>query len=72
MLFRSCYAITTGKISPWILYQSESGVHFLETLNPENVKMIVDYIDPEKWALKFHRDPEQTKEVRELLSVAGY
>ena len=69
---RICYAITTGKISPWILYQSESGVHFLETLNPENVKMIVDYINPEQWALKFHRNPEQTKEVRELLSVAGY
>jgi hypothetical protein len=67
-----CYAITTGKISPWLLYQSNSGVRFLETLNPDCVKMIVDYINPDQWALKFHRNPEQVKEVKQLLNTAGY
>lgn len=67
-----CYAITTGKISPWMLYQSDSGVHFLETLNPEHVKLIIEYINPEQWALKFHRNPDHVTEIKSLLKTAGY
>jgi hypothetical protein len=67
-----CYSVTTGKISPWMLYQSDSGTHFLSTLNPDHVKMISDYINPEKWAIKFQRDPETAKQVKGLLKQAGY
>jgi hypothetical protein len=67
-----CYAVTTGKISPWVLYQSSSGIHFLETLNPDHAKMIMDYINPEQWALKFHRETENVKQVKELLNAGGY
>jgi hypothetical protein len=69
---RICYAITTGKISPWMLFQSESGVRFLDTLNPDHVKLIFDYINPEQWALKFHREPENVKTVKEILNAGGY
>lgn len=67
-----CYAITVGKVSPWMLYQSASGIHLLETLEADHVKMISDYINPEQWALKFHREPENTNRVKELLKQAGY
>lgn len=67
-----CYAITSGKISPWMLFQSVSGVELMDKLDQTQVKMIIDYIDPEKWALKFHREPENVKQVKELLSIAGY
>ena len=67
-----CYAVSSGKISPWMLYQSDSGVRFLDTLNQDHVKIIIDYINPEQWALKFHRDPELTKQIRDLLKTAGY
>ena len=67
-----CYAIVNGKISPWMLYQSNSGVEFLDKLNIDHVKMIVDYIDPEKWALKFHREPENVRTVKEILHAGGY
>lgn len=67
-----CYAVTVGKISPWMLYQSQSGIRFLETLNPDHAKMIMDYINPEQWALKFHREPESVKQVKELLNAGGY
>lgn len=70
--YKICYAITTGKISPWMLYQSHSGVGFMDGLDSSQVKMIIDYIDPEKWALKFHRDPESVKQVREILNAGGY
>lgn len=67
-----CYQITLGKVSPWMLYQSESGTTFLSTLNTDHVKIINDYINPEQWAIKFKRDPESAKQVKELLKQAGY
>ena len=67
-----CYAITSGKISPWMLYCSDSGVRFLETLNPEQVKIISDYINPEQWALKFHREPNIKQQIQDTLKQAGY
>lgn len=69
---RICQLISVGKISPWMLFQSESGVRFLDTLNPESVKMIIDYINPEQWALKFHREPEHVRDIKEILKSGGY
>jgi len=67
-----CYAITTGKISPWILYQSGSGKQFLENLDETQVKLIIEYINPELWAVKFKRDATKINEVKKLLKDAGY
>jgi hypothetical protein len=67
-----CYAITTGKISPWMLYQSTSGIQFLDTLNPDHVTMILDYINPEQWTLKFKRDPDTARQIKEVLTAGGY
>jgi hypothetical protein len=64
--------ITVGKISPWMLYHSNSGTQFLDTLNPDHVKMILDYINPEQWAIKFKRDPESVRNVKEILKAGGY
>lgn len=69
---RICFEITKGKISPWILYQSESGLSFLEKLDATQQKMILDYINPEQWALKFHRQKNIIPEVKELLHAGGY
>lgn len=69
---RICYAVTMGKISPWMLYCSDSGVQFLETLNQDHVKIISDYINPEQWALKFHREPDLKQQIKDTLRIAGY
>jgi hypothetical protein len=55
-----------------MLYQSKSGVQFIDSLDETQIKMVINYIDPEKWALKFHRDVEGVKQVKELLNVGGY
>jgi hypothetical protein len=67
-----CYAITAGKISPWMLYQSESGIKFIEQLDVTQQKMILDYINPEQWAIKFKRSSNLIPQVKELLNAAGY
>jgi hypothetical protein len=34
--------------------------------------MIMDYINPEQWAVKFNRDKESVNQVKELLNAGGY
>ena len=63
-----CQAITNGKISPWVLYQSDSGKKFLDELPEDLVKMIYDYINPVQWAIKFSKLEKEVQEVKSLLS----
>jgi len=67
-----CYAVTIGKISPWILYQTDSGLKFLSNIDESQQKIIIDYIDPEKWAIKFKRNPTEVQNIKENLSSKGY
>lgn len=67
-----CYQITLGKISPWLLYQSNSGMKFLDSLTPDRVSIIIDYINPEQWALKFKKNPDDARQVKEILTTGGY
>lgn len=67
-----CFEITKGKISPWMLYHSESGIEFISKLDRTQEKMIIDYINPEQWAIKFKKHKNIINEVKELLSAGGY
>lgn len=62
-----CHEITNGKISPWVLYQSDSGKKFLDELSEDLVKMIYDYINPVQWAVKFSKLESDVEEVKSLL-----
>lgn len=67
-----CYAITAGRISPWMLYQSQSGVKFLDGIDETQTKMVIDYINPELWAIKFRRDASVVPNIKEVLLAGGY
>lgn len=67
-----CFEIIKGKISPWMLYHSQSGLNFLENIDVTQQKMIFDYINPEQWAIKFKKTTSVVNEVKELLNAAGY
>ena len=62
----------SAKISPWMLYQSASGIELLESLDITQQKMILDYINPEQWAIRFKRHADSVSQVKELLNAAGY
>lgn len=66
-----CHLVTCGKISPWVLYHSLGGVNFLGKLDSSQVALVSDYIDPEKWNIKFKRDPVQVTEIKALLDKTG-
>jgi hypothetical protein len=67
-----CHQITTGRISPWMLYHTESGITMVESLDETQQKMILEYINPEQWAIKFRRGSDIVVQVKELLAAAGY
>lgn len=67
-----CYAITSGRISPWIIYNSESGQKFLTELSTEQVQMIWPYIDSDVWQKKFNNYPADQEYAKDILKKAGW
>lgn len=66
-----CYLVTTGRISPWVLYHSKSGIQFLEGLDSGQANLLFDYIDPQKWSIKFMREAGNVAEVKRLVNEIG-
>ena len=67
-----CHAITTGRISPWIIYNSESGQQFLSELSTEQIAMIWSYIDSDFWMKKFQDYPADQEYAKDILIKAGW
>ena len=67
-----CHAITAGRISPWVIYNSESGQKFLSELSSDQVTMIWIYIDSDVWQKKFQTYPDDQEYSKEMLKQAGW
>ena len=68
---RICHHISNGRVSPWIVFNCVSGVEFLETLNEENVAIILPWIDPDFWQRKFKDYVADTEWTKMILEQAG-
>ena len=66
------YAVTAGRISPWVLYNSESGLKFLSELDSTQVAMVWPYIDSEVWQKKFADYMADQEYARDILKKAGW
>jgi hypothetical protein len=66
------YAVTTGRISPWIVYNCASGQKFLAELDATQIAMVWPYIDSEVWMKKFSDYVADQEYVREMLAKAGW
>ena len=66
------YAVSTGRISPWVIYNSESGQKFLSELNPEQISMVWPYIDSDIWTKKFRDYTADQEYARDILQKAGW
>lgn len=67
-----CYDITAGRISPWVIYNSASGVEFLGNLSTEQVAIIWPYINSDAWHKKFSNYPADQEFVKDILKTAGW
>lgn len=68
---RICFHISTGRVSPWIVFNCSSGIAFLESLNEEQLAMILPWIDPDYWQHKFNDYLADTEWVKMILGEAG-
>ena len=67
-----CHAIASGRISPWVIYNSESGQKFLSELSTEQIAMIWSYIDSDFWMKKFRDYPADQEYAKDILKKAGW
>ena len=68
---RICHHIANGRISPWIVYNCDSGIAFLDSLTEEQIAIIIDWIDPDYWQRKFKDYVADTEWVKMILKEAG-
>ena len=66
------YAVSVGRISPWIIYNCESGQKFLNELDPTQIAMVWPYIDADFWQRKFKDYPADQEYAKEILTKAGW
>lgn len=75
--FRHCatnrisHHISTGRISPWVVFNCSSGIEFLDRLNEEQLELIMPWIDPDFWQRKFKDYLADTEWVKDILEKAG-
>jgi hypothetical protein len=67
-----CYAVTTGRISAWVLYNSPSGLEFLERINQEQLAMIWPMVDSDIWQQKFKDYSADAEYAKAILKKAGW
>ena len=70
-LNRAVWHIKDGKISPWLLLNCKSGKDMLNKFNDEQLNMIYHVLDPEHWAMRFKRNPNDIELVREIVKEAN-
>lgn len=68
---RICHHIISGRISPWVIFNCNSGVEFLDGLNAGQLGIIMPYVDPDFWQRKFKDFPEDVAWVKDILKAAG-
>ena len=68
---RIIHHITTGRISPWIVYNCASGVEFLDALTEEQIAIVLPWINPPFWDKKFQDYLSDSLWVKDILKQAG-
>ncbi len=68
---RLCQHIANGRISPWILYNCNTGIQFLSDLNEEQLAKVMPWIDPTYWEKRFQDFMADAEWIKSILSDAG-
>jgi hypothetical protein len=68
---RAVHDIRAAKISPWLLYLSDTGDQLLTRFSDEQVQMIDDIIDAKFWMKVFAKNAEEVEAVKTACEAAG-
>lgn len=64
--------VANGRISPWTVYNCDSGIGALEKCGPEQLQMMYHMIDPDFWQKKIMDYPSDAAFVQQVLKEAGF
>jgi hypothetical protein len=67
-----CWAVMSGRISAWVIYNCDSGQSLLNQLTADQISMIWPYIDSDIWQKKFADYPADQAYAQEILTKAGW
>jgi len=65
-----CNDILRGDISPWVLYNCDSGQECLGSFNADHVGMVFRYIDPDYWMKRFENYISDVEYMKTMLKEA--
>jgi hypothetical protein len=65
------FHICSGKISPWVIYASDKAQALLDRFNEEQLKMVIEYINPGFWQKHMKTKTEDFSWVKEVLQQAN-
>ena len=68
---RICHHIATGRISPWVVYNCDSGIVFLESLDEGLLGVVLHWIDPDHWHHKLQDYLADAEWCKHVLNEAG-
>ena len=63
--------IRGGKVSPWLVFLSESGQDLWANLNEEQINLIKDIADPIFWRRIFLKNPEEVNLVQDIVEASN-
>lgn len=64
--------LQNGRISPWAVYCSTSGIEKLETFTDEQVTLVIRWIDPEFWQRRlrdYYADAEMARHILQQANI---
>ena len=68
---RIVHHISTGRISPWVVYNCATGVEFLDKLLEDHIGIVMPYIDPDHWHRKLKDYMADVEWCKMILKEAG-
>ena len=68
---RICHHITTGRVSPWIIYNCDSGIEFLESLDEVLLAVVLPWVDPDYWNQRLRDYLADAEWCKHVLKEAG-
>ncbi len=63
--------IKSGRISPWVIYITDSAAGMFDRMSPEQIDMVKGYLDPGFWEIKMRNHSEEVERIRSILEEAG-